>query len=66
MKIEKVEKYGAEVYSNVEMDRLRQEWCLCLNCSAIGKCKNAKNLYQHCKATDMALMVTRCPNWRKL
>jgi len=41
MKVEKVEKYGREVFSNTKMDNLRKKECLCLNCSCIKECSTA-------------------------
>lgn len=66
MKIEKVEKYGVEVYSNIEMDKLRKEECLCFNCLELGSCRKAVTLKCFCEDTNIAMMITRCPDWRKL
>ena len=59
----KVEKYGAVVYSDQEMDELRRERCLCLRCGEIRGCLMAKALLASCKEWDLALAVTRCPKW---
>ena len=61
MKVEKVEKYGTEVFSNTKMDELRKAECLCLNCADMEDCPTAKGLYSTCIYSDIALIVTRCP-----
>ena len=58
-----VEKYGAIVWSNAEMDELRKTECLCLNCSKMSTCQIAKHLYNACKDYNLAMMITRCPDW---
>jgi len=63
MKVVKVKKYGALVFSNEEMDALRRENCLCLNCGSLPDCPVAKQLLLLCKGEDLALAVTRCPKW---
>lgn len=60
MKKQTVEKYGELVHSNIEMDELRKEECLCINCPHMNTCHIAKMLYEICKAQDMAMMITRC------
>ena len=35
--IEKIMKYGAEVWSNIKMDGLRKKECLCFNCEERDK-----------------------------
>jgi len=66
MKTEKVEKYGKEVFSNVEMDKLRKTECLCLNCGDMKDCLTAKALYYVCKNSDVAMMITRCPLFKDI
>ena len=56
------EHYKTMVYTNTEMDELRREECLCINCSNVH-CKIAHDLYSTCKQFNVALMVTRCPNF---
>ena len=61
MVIEKIIKYGVEVYADVEMDNLRRERCLCLNCSIMNSgCETAKELYESAKKNNLAMMITRC------
>ncbi len=57
--------YGREVWTNKKMDSLRRVECLCLNCSEISGCSSASKLYSLCKTKDLAMMITRCPNWTK-
>lgn len=62
--IEQVVKYDAEVWSNVRMDELRRDECLCFNCRHDkDSCVTAEALYDLCVAADLALMVTRCRSY---
>ena len=63
MEIERIVKYGTEVWANTKTDELRKTDCLCLNCKIIDDCSTAKKLYQICKEDDMAMMITRCKNY---
>jgi len=58
-------KYGKTVWSNVEMDELRRTECLCLNCSKMirQECPVAKQMYNACKDFNIAMAITRCPDW---
>ncbi len=62
----KKEKYDTEVYVNEDMDEIRKDECLCLNCMDLGKCKTAKKGYELCVEENIAFMVTRCPCWKKI
>lgn len=55
-----VEKYGAMVWQDQEMDTLRKKRCLCLNCKRLGQCDTASDLLAICKAKNMAMAITRC------
>lgn len=56
--------YGVDVITQPYMDALRKTECLCLNCSHMeGGCQTAQDLYEICKRGNMALAVTRCPQW---
>ena len=59
-----VERYGKDVWSNAEMDALRKTECLCMNCWNFGDCETAMRLYELCKQFNLALAVTRCPEWK--
>jgi len=59
-----VERYGAKVWENTNMDSLRKTNCLCLSCDRMSRCATAKKLYGICKVNDMAMMITRCKKWR--
>ena len=65
--VEAREHHGAVVQTNVPMDYLRKHQCLCLNCAALhgGKCAAAAKLFAVCTAHDIALLVTRCPDWEE-
>jgi hypothetical protein len=60
---QKEKYYGKLVWTHVEMDDLRREQCLCLNCQRMKFCPVAAKLYELCKKEDVALAVTRCPAW---
>jgi len=62
-KVEKIEKYGREVWSHVEMDELRRSQCLCLNCALIRKCAIAQAGYRLCEKNGVAFAMTRCPKY---
>ncbi len=62
--IKQIEKYGATVWADGEMDALRKKRCLCLNCEHSGSCNKAGNLYLMCKRNNLALAITRCPEWK--
>lgn len=63
LQIEEVEKYGVKVQSNINMDALRKDQCLCLNCNQMGPCEQAQAFYEICKKHNIALAVTRCPHF---
>lgn len=58
------EHYGAMVWTNKEADATRKDECLCLNCAMLSNCPTAKGLYEICKDNDMAMMITRCKQWK--
>jgi hypothetical protein len=60
--IKQIDKYGHKVYCNVPMDDLRKEQCLCLNCEKLP-CVVSKSFFELCKSYNIALMITRCPEW---
>jgi len=55
--------YGKDVWCNEEMDNARRKECLCFNCRYLKVCASASELFGFCKDYDLAIMVTRCPNW---
>lgn len=57
--------YGRIVFANKKAEALRRKECLCLNCYKLEmkKCKIAKKLYKLCVKKDIAVMMTRCPEW---
>jgi hypothetical protein len=54
------------VYANPNMDLLRREECLCINCDRknepkpYASCPVAVKIYNICVEHDMAMMITRC------
>jgi hypothetical protein len=64
-KIEKMVAYDREVFADVEMDGLRRERCLCLNCAKMGpNCHNSQILYHMAVQNNMAMMITRCRDYQ--
>lgn len=66
------EHHGVAVWVNPTTELLRKKECLCLNCDKLSKdptktnCPAARVLYALCVADNIALMVTRCPDWKEL
>lgn len=60
------EGHPPEIYAEPEMDRMRKEKCLCLNCRRGDEkipyysCPVAQSVYRICVDNDMAMMITRC------
>lgn len=56
----------AEVWANTELDALRREECLCVNCGRkdepkpYASCPAAAKLYRVCVEHNMAMAITRC------
>ena len=60
--------YGATVWVNPTTEALRRTECLCLNCGNMkpgqaDHCPIALMLYGACVKGNVALTVTRCPEW---
>jgi hypothetical protein len=62
--IQKVKKYGREVWCNGPTDDLRKAECLCLNCGVLKQCPVAAQLFDLCKRQGLAMLMTRCPMWQ--
>lgn len=58
--VEKIVRYGDEIWSNVEMEKLRESECLCLNCKHINRCAQANTLDSMSRHCNMRVMVTQC------
>ena len=61
--------YGQTVWVNPTTEPLRREECLCLNCDRLkpgqpDNCPVAQAFYEACVKGNVALAVTRCPEWR--
>ena len=70
MAVIQIERYGCLVWEDEAADALRKERCLCLNCAKCkpgekDHCPIAARLYEVCKKDNVALMVTRCAEWRE-
>ena len=60
-KVTKQKHYEKDVWTNEIMDGLRPTECLCLNCEL--ECVFAESLFDICKDGNLALAVTRCPDY---
>jgi len=63
--------FGKEVWTHPLMEVLRTSECLCMKCDKLkpdqpDNCKIANELFEVCVKEDVALAVTRCPEWMKL
>lgn len=61
--------YGVRVWTHKMMDELRRTECLCRNCDRLifnstDSCPIALALYGVCKTANVALSVTRCPEFK--
>ena len=63
MKVVKKIDYNVAVWCNEKMDNARRKECLCFNCKFIKTCDWASELFGLCKDHNLALMITRCPDW---
>jgi hypothetical protein len=57
------EHHGHRVFTDPFMDEKRRTHCLCLRCAKLAGCPAAKALLSVCIDNEMALAVTRCPEW---
>lgn len=64
--------HNASVWTNVSMDKMRRSECLCLNCHNCGNgldgelcCPYSRLLFNFCRITDIALMITFCPTFKE-
>lgn len=65
--VKRVERHGGEAWEHTEMDALRKDKCLCLNCAHLEEgCDPASSLYAVCREDNIALAVTRCPYWKEM
>ena len=64
--MERVDKYGVDVWANVVTDQIRRKECLCLNCDNMGNCIAASKMFELCKDHNLATMITRCPEWAEV
>lgn len=60
--------YGSLVQTHVQMDELRRTECLCRLCDRLkpgreDNCPTAESLYLICRTSDVAMSVTRCPEF---
>jgi hypothetical protein len=55
--------YDTSVLVNQKTEPMRREECLCLNCD-YENCEVAHGLFATCKDYSLALIVTRCPDFK--
>lgn len=61
MGIEKVIRYGKEVWADTSLDKQRAEECLCINyCDKMKSCPAAKGFYEICREHGMAIGFADC------
>ena len=58
--------FGVDVKTHIVMDMLRKGECLCNNCNNKPRCETAKQLYSICKEKNIAMAITRCPDFMML
>ena len=64
IEVEKVEKYGREVWQNSEMDALRSDNCMCFHCDRVRQgCPAATQYLALCRRYGNAFIMTRCAGW---
>lgn len=62
--LELQEHHGAACWTDDEMDKKRQDRCLCYDCKLISSCQIAAQLFDLCCRGDIATMVTRCKHFQ--
>lgn len=65
MKLKIETHFNEPVMVNLDTDIMRKTECLCLNCSIMKDCDSAKQFYSICCTKNIALMVTRCKNFKE-
>lgn len=60
--------YHAPVWVNPTVEPQRREECMCLHCGrlkpgSLQNCPTAQQFFQVCCANNVALIITRCPDW---
>ena len=68
VELDRITKYGWTSWQDSEMDELRRGRCLCLRCAnllpGLSNCPSAEVLFALCKTRGMAMMITRCADYR--
>lgn len=62
------EHYGKKVWVNPTTESVRRQECLCLNCKKMkpgeqDHCHIAAAIYVICKTENVAMAITRCPEF---
>lgn len=65
-----VHKYGIDTREDPTADAMRRERCLCLHCVRLKpgdvlNCSSAEVLFALCKTRGMAMVVTRCMDYKQ-
>lgn len=64
--VKEIEKYGKTVWCHGKMDGMRKINCLCLHCALLEDCDEAYELLKFSIDHNMAMAITRCPNWERV
>lgn len=61
--------YNKQVWVNPTTESIRRSECLCWNCDNLkpdrpGNCPKASALFKVITKENLALIVTRCPDWK--
>lgn len=65
MKLKVETHFNEPVITNLDTDNMRKTECMCLNCGIMNDCESAKKFYAICCDNNIALMVTRCRNFKE-
>lgn len=65
-KYKKDEKDPPRIWVEEQLDALRREFCLCMNCDRkndqppYSSCPTAKKIYEICVQSNMSMAITKC------
>jgi hypothetical protein len=63
--LERQKHRGYLVHVNTLTEQLRNSECLCLSCVGMTDCSIARTFYDVCVDRHVALMVTRCREFKR-
>jgi len=65
-KYKKEKKDPERIWVEIELDALRRDFCLCINCDRkndqlpYSSCPTAKRIYEICLDSHMSMAITKC------